>query len=239
MQCVILAGGMGTRMLPLTSNKPKSLLDVNGKPFIYYQLKWLEQYDITSVLINIGHLGSMIRDYININLDFSFPVDYVDEGDNLLGTAGALRLAYDQNKLDPIFLTLYGDSFLPINFNDICDTFRDCPADSALMTIYHNKNAYDKSNVNKNIDNTIIYDKNNDDANYIDYGLSILKSDIIKTYVEKNTYYKLADLFNKLSLHNKLIGREVFDRFFEIGSFDGLKDFTDWINVNYEIFNNS
>jgi NDP-sugar pyrophosphorylase family protein len=100
MQCVILAGGCGTRMLPLTKNIPKCLININEKPFLYYQLIWMINQGVTNVLISIGHLGDQIRKYINDNKKlFPIYIDFVDEGENLLGTAGALRLAYDQDKL--------------------------------------------------------------------------------------------------------------------------------------------
>lgn len=90
MQCVILAGGFGTRMLPITTNTPKAMIDVNGKPFIHYQLDWIINCGINKILINIGYLGNIIKNYVG-DVFNNIPITYVDEGDNLLGTAGAFR----------------------------------------------------------------------------------------------------------------------------------------------------
>jgi NDP-sugar pyrophosphorylase family protein len=233
MQCVILAGGCGTRMLPLTKNIPKCLININEKPFLYYQLIWMINQGVTNVLISIGHLGDQIRKYINDNKKlFPIYIDFVDEGENLLGTAGALRLAYDQDKLKDKFLLIYGDSFLPLNFKVIYDSFYR-EKYIGQMTIYHNMDKFDKSNIKKTKD-TIFYDNehinsNNDIFPYIDSGLTVLKKDALNN-VPTNTYYKLSDLFKELSKNNLLIGYEVNQRFFEIGSFNGLNDFKKWLN---------
>ena len=122
MQCIILSGGLATRMRPLTQSIPKSLIPINNRPFIDYQLEYLSCQGITDVLLCIGHLGYMIKDYLG-NSKYNLSIDYSNEGENLLGTAGAIRLAFDQNKLQNNFFIMYGDSFLPINFKSVYDSF--------------------------------------------------------------------------------------------------------------------
>ena len=231
MQCVILAGGLGTRMLPLTQQIPKALIEVSGKPFVHYQLSWLATHGITDVTFCIGHFGQMIRDYVQDGSAYNLKVNYVDEGENLLGTAGALRLALDENKLNESFFVMYGDSFLPIDFEDVWNFHIN--NSKSVMTIYKNNNQFDKSNVVLYENNIILYNKNQTSSSYeyIDYGLSILSKDIVEDIMPKQKH-KLADLFYELSIENKIIGYEVFERFFEIGSFSGLKDFEEWLNYN-------
>lgn len=241
MQCVILAGGFGTRMLPLTSNLPKAMIKINDKPFIYYQLSWIIKHKIDKILICIGHFGDIIRSYVGNNF-CGIPVDYVDEGENLLGTAGALALASQEKKLDDLFIVTYGDSFLPINYSDpfIYCIEREI---SALMTIYKNNGQFDNSNVMV-IDDLILYDKKHitkpeEQFSYIDYGLSVLSKKIIDIHVPNNAKYDLSQLFHELSIKNELRGLEVYDRFYEVGSFAGLKDFTSWLELNGKFINNS
>ncbi|CAB4196991.1 GCD1 Nucleoside-diphosphate-sugar pyrophosphorylase involved in lipopolysaccharide biosynthesis/translation initiation factor 2B, gamma/epsilon subunits (eIF-2Bgamma/eIF-2Bepsilon) [uncultured Caudovirales phage] len=231
-QCVILAGGLGTRMLPLTSMIPKSLIDVNGHPFIYYQLKWIAKHNISDVLISVGHYGQMIKDYVGDGSQFSLKVDYVDEGENLLGTGGSLRLAYEQSKLDNNFYLTYGDSFLPIDFNEVYSSYEN-HNNMSLMTIFKNDNKLDNSNIMILENNFILYDKDyltypKINFSYIDYGLSILNLNVLKHYLPSGKS-KLSDIFHKLSCDKLIYGHEVHDRFYEVGSFDGLNDFKNWI----------
>src|SRR5579862_2085240 len=115
MQCVILAGGLGTRMRPLTDACPKTLLAVAGHPFAYHQVHWLVAQGVDDVVYCIGHQGDLIRQYWAVE-SVPIPIRYVDEGEMLRGTAGALRLAIEQGALDESFLVIYGDSFLPVDF---------------------------------------------------------------------------------------------------------------------------
>ena len=115
MQCIILAGGIGTRMWPETKTMPKTLLPVHGKPFAAWQLSWLARSGIDSVVYSIGYLGDAVRAYVGDGSGWGVSVVYVDEGEHLRGTAGALRLALDSCVLEDDFLVLYGDSWLQVD----------------------------------------------------------------------------------------------------------------------------
>ena len=146
MQCVILAGGLGTRMLPLTETCPKTLLPVCGRPFAWHQLHWLAAQGVDDVVYCIGHRGLQIRRYWNVEPQPVGRLRFVDEGNDLRGTAGALRLASDQGALDETFFVLYGDSFLPIGFRPVWRAFEASGA-PALMTVLRNRGRWDRSNV--------------------------------------------------------------------------------------------
>src|SRR3977135_2268902 len=110
MQCVILAGGLGTRMRPLTDTCPKTLLPVCGRPFAYHQLHWLAAQGVTEVVYAIGHKGHLIREYWNREQPPIPSIRYVDEGDQLRGTGGAIRLALEQAVLAQPVLGIYSNS---------------------------------------------------------------------------------------------------------------------------------
>lgn len=235
-QCIILAGGLGTRMYPITQKYPKALIPVLNKPFLDYQLNYLYNQNIKNIIICTGYLSELIIDFVGNGNNWGLQVNYTIE-EKLMGTAGALRLALDQNKLEDDFIIIYGDSFLPIDFNKVFNYYKSYNC-QPLMTIYNNYNKFDKSNVLKLNDNHIIYDKkytlnSKNEYNYIDYGLSILNKKIISKYIEPNKEQKLEDLFLKLSIENNLIGYEVYERFFEIGSFNGLLDFENYVKNNF------
>src|SRR6187399_1289937 len=114
MQCVILAGGLGTRIRDRSGGLPKSLIPVLGKPFVFYQLEWLKRQKVERVVLSVGHRGDLIADVVGDGSNFGLSIAYADEGRDLRGTGGALRFIADQGLLDPGFFVLYGDSYLPI-----------------------------------------------------------------------------------------------------------------------------
>src|ERR1700736_3270369 len=99
LQVVVLAGGRGTRMRPVTDTIPKALVPVLGAPFASWQLSWLAAHGVKKVTYSVGYKAEMIRDYVGDGSRWSITVDYVDEGENLRGTGGAVRLALDQDAL--------------------------------------------------------------------------------------------------------------------------------------------
>jgi NDP-sugar pyrophosphorylase family protein len=230
MQCVILAGGLGTRMRPLTEAVPKALLPVLGRPFIDHQLGWLATHGVTEVVLSVAHLGEQIEAHVGGGERFGVRVRYVNEGSVLRGTAGALRLASDQGVLADEFLLTYGDSYLPVDFAAVARAFRDS-GKPALMTVFENAGQWDTSNVifDPEARMVVLYDKQRtlrpaSDYRHIDYGLSALRRSVIEAEVPSGVRHDLADVFRPLSQHGELAGLEVHERFYEIGSPAGLAD---------------
>lgn len=219
---VILAGGLATRMKPITEKMPKSLIEVNGKPFILHQLDYLKSQGIQNIVLCIGHLGHMIESLIGDGKALGLNIQYSLDGDKLLGTGGAIKKALPLLSKD--FFVLYGDSFLPIDYKDVEDAYVSSKK-NALITVIKNNDQWDKSNVEFASGTLVEYNKHhpNQRMHYIDYGLSILNQSIFDAYLE-NESFDLSDLYHKLSLHDHLAGFETFDRFYEIGSQNGLKE---------------
>ena len=219
---VILAGGLATRMKPITEKIPKSLIEVNGKPFILHQLDYLKSQGIQNIVLCIGHLGHMIEYLIGDGKALGLNIQYSLDGDKLLGTGGAIKKALPLLSKD--FFVLYGDSFLPIDYKDVEEAYVSSKK-NALISVIKNNNQWDKSNVEFASGTLIEYNKHhpNERMHYIDYGLSILNQSIFDAYPE-NESFDLSDLYHTLSLHGHLAGFETFDRFYEIGSQNGLKE---------------
>lgn len=237
MQCVILAGGLATRMRPLTDEIPKALIPVGGTPFIDHQLSWLAGHGVTDVVLSIGYRGEMLRAHLRDpagdGARFGLRIRWVDEGTRLRGTAGALRLALAEGVLDDAFLVTYGDSFLPVDFGDVFRAFR-ASGRPALMTVFANNGRWDASNVIFEGDVVTLYDKQRRtrpaaDFSYIDYGLLGLERGLVAREVPAEGKADLADLLFALSRRGDLAGLEVRQRFYEIGSPEGLADFTRWM----------
>jgi NDP-sugar pyrophosphorylase family protein len=232
-QCVVLAGGLGTRMRPYTENLPKSMLPVHGKPFVHYQLDWLAAEGVTEVVFSIGYRGDLIREYVGDGSRWRIQAAFVDEANQLRGTAGALRLALEQEVLDSSFAVLYGDSFLRVQLREMWARFL-ASGRSALMAVLRNEGRWDRSNVIYSDGQVGLYDKNAPDPRpeamrYIDYGISILRRDVIEREVPSGERSDLAPLLNKLSVEGRLAGFEAVERFYEIGSPEGLRDFEEYI----------
>ena len=221
-QLVLLAGGKATRLRPVTETIPKSMLEVAGKPFIAHQLELIRNNGIEKVLICASFLGEQIEDYAGNGSKFGMSVEYSFDGDELLGTGGAIRKAID--RLDEQFFVMYGDSYLNTDFELINEYFF-AQSKPALMTVYRNEGKWDSSNVLFEKGNLLKYDKVNrtTDMKHIDYGLGILSKQAFEEYNNK-TVFDLSVVYGKLLEKDLLAGYEVKERFYEIGSFAGLEE---------------
>ncbi|MGD0410333.1 MAG: nucleotidyltransferase family protein [Verrucomicrobiota bacterium] len=217
----ILAGGLATRLRPITEKIPKSLVPVAGKPFLARQLELLYARGIRRAVLCAGYLGEMIqRDFggeaFGVKLDYSF------DGEKLLGTGGAIKRALP--KLGREFFVLYGDSYLPIPYAPVAETFHRS-GKLGLMTIYRNEGKYDRSNVVFRDGDIVVYDKKLrlPEMRHVDYGLSLCKSSVFDGYAAGRVF-DLAEVMGRLVREKQLAGYEVPERFYEIGSHAGLTE---------------
>ena len=219
---VVLAGGLATRLRPITEKIPKALVEIAGLPFIVHQLRLLSSHGIRHVIISAWYRGEMIRESIGEGKQFGLSVDYVFDGETPLGTGGAIRQALDL--LNGPFFVLYGDSYLPCDYADIQAHF-DRHAQPGLMTVYRNQGMWDPSNVEMADGQILCYDKKNRTPRmeFIDYGLGLFKPEIFASLPEGQPA-DLAEIYQKLVADHSLLAYEVKERFYEIGSFKGLRE---------------
>lgn len=218
----ILAGGLATRLRPITEKIPKALVEVAGEPFLRRQLAYLRDQGVGDVVLCTGYLGEMIEVEVGNGAAFGLRVKYSPDGPALLGTGGALRQALPL--LGEAFFVLYGDSFLPVEFSAVENAWR-TSGKLALMTVMRNGDRWDKSNVLFRDGELIEYNKRvpRPEMAYIDYGLGILSAPVLQAY-SAGQVLDLADVYTALSSAGQLTGFEVHDRFYEIGSHAGLRD---------------
>jgi NDP-sugar pyrophosphorylase family protein len=218
----ILAGGVATRLRPITDTIPKSLVRVAGRPFIEWQLEWLKKEGVTRVVLCVGHLGESIEKVVGDGMRFGLKVAYSYDGDRLLGTGGALRRALPL--LGEAFFVLYGDSFLTCRFASVEAAFL-AAGKPALMTVFKNDGRWDTSNVMFLEGNIVLYDKKDvsPEMRHIDYGLGVLTASALARYPEREPF-DLATAYTDLSKRGELAGFEVRERFYEIGSLGGLEE---------------
>lgn len=226
MQVAILAGGTATRLGELTKHKPKSMVGIQGSPFLEYQIEMLKKRGVTNIILCIGHLGNQIEDYFADGSKLGVSIKYSRE-DKPLGTAGALRKARDL--LNDPFFTLYGDSFLFLDFEAIMSYF--LPQNKlGLMTVYKNYDRYNPSNtvIQGNMVKKFSKKQKTPDMTYIEYGANILRKRVLELIPEGEPY-GLDDLFPRLIEINELLSYEVKERFYEIGSPESIKEFARFI----------
>jgi NDP-sugar pyrophosphorylase family protein len=218
----LLAGGLATRLRPMTEKIPKTLVSVAGEPFLAHQLRLLHAHGLRHVVLCVGHLGEMIEAQFGDGTAFGMRLEYSFDGARLLGTGGALVRALP--RLGEAFLVLYGDSYLPIDYAAVVRAFV-ASGKPGLMTVFHNAGRWDTSNV-VFADGTIrCYDKKalTPDMRHIDYGLGILQAKALAGRGADGPF-DLADVYRDLSRAGLLAGYEVAQRFYEIGSPAGLAE---------------
>jgi MurNAc alpha-1-phosphate uridylyltransferase len=228
----ILAGGLATRLRPITEKIPKSLLDLNGEPFIAHQLRLLYSKGVRRVVLCVGFLGEKIREVIGDGHSFGLQVDYSFDGEKLLGTAGAIRKALPL--LGPAFFVLYGDSYLVCDYRAVQQNFEQeflAQKKLALMTVFRNAGKWDSSNVEFSDGRLLAYDKKNwtPHMQFIDYGLGVFSE---KAFVHlPDQPFDLAQLYMNLLSEGQLAGLEVRERFYEIGSPAGLQETAQFLST--------
>jgi NDP-sugar pyrophosphorylase family protein len=222
MTVAILAGGLATRLRPITEKIPKSLAPVAGEPFLAHQLRLLHSRGVRRAVLCVGYLGEMIESEFGDGSAFGIELRYSFDGPRLLGTGGALRRALPA--LGDPFFVLYGDSYLPVDFSAAADAFRRS-GKPALMTVFRNEGAWDTSNVWYESGRIIRYDKKErtPEMRHIDYGLGVYSAAAFESW-SADEPFDLADLQRELVAKSALAGHEVFRRFYEMGSHAGLSE---------------
>jgi NDP-sugar pyrophosphorylase family protein len=219
---VILAGGLATRLRPLTEKIPKSLIEVAGRPFLEHQITLLRRNGVDDIYLCVGFLGEMIEDLFRDGRLLGVRLDYSYDGERLLGTGGAIKKLLP--KLPDRFFVLYGDSYLPIDYQAVA-AYSHASARPALMTVFRNDDTWDRSNVWFEEGTIRRYCKRErlSQMHYIDYGLTVCSPGIFDGYPAEEPF-DLAIVFERLSERGELAGYEVHQRFYEIGSYEGIKE---------------
>lgn len=218
----ILAGGLATRLHPVTARRPKSLVPVAGEPFLAHQLRLLREQEIRSVVLCVGHLGEQIEEIFGDGAEWDLQIKYSYDGPRLLGTGGAIVQALPL--LGHAFFVLYGDSYLPIDFAAVARRFRTARRLGA-MTVLHNQDAFDRSNVQFQGGEILQYDKHQPTPamRHIDYGLSLFWSEAFASKIGAGAF-DLSEVQRELVEARQMAGCLVTQRFYEVGSHAGLRE---------------
>jgi NDP-sugar pyrophosphorylase family protein len=218
----ILAGGLATRLRPVTERIPKSLVEVAGRPFAELQVELLRRNGITDITFLVGHLGEMVRDVLGDGSRWDLSIRYTFDGPEPRGTGGAIRAALPA--LGDPFFVLYGDSYLECDYAAIARSFG-ASGQSGLMTVCRNDDRWDRSNVAFEDGRIVAYNKEarTPEMRHIDYGLGVLTKQGLGRW-SGDEAFDLASVYRTLLAEGELAGFDVPGRFYEIGSHAGLEE---------------
>lgn len=219
MQAVILAGGLGTRLRPLTRTVPKPMVPIAGTPYLEHQLRLLADQSITDIVLLTGYLSEQIEDYFGDGTGFGLSIQYSREP-SPLGTAGAIRQAAD--KLADAFLLIYGDSYLPIQYGDVLERLADSGA-AGVVTVYDNQ--HDDTGVTNNIAvdaqgwiTRYCKDQPDDPGlRYVEAGVLGLTAEVVKAIPEGKVSLE-QEIFPQLIAARRLRALITRQRFYDIGT---------------------
>jgi MurNAc alpha-1-phosphate uridylyltransferase len=218
----ILAGGLATRLRPITAQIPKALVEIDGRPFAEHQIRLLRTNGLTDIVFLIAYRGEMLVEALGDGRRYGVRLRYAFDGPRPLGTGGAIRRALPE--LGDPFFVLYGDSYLDCDYAAIECAFLACDK-AGLMTVCRNDNRWDRSNVEFDGQRIIRYDKRSQapGMQYIDYGLGVFRRSAFADRPEDDAF-DLADVYQRLLAEDRLAGFEIPGRFYEIGSPSGLEE---------------
>ncbi len=222
LQVVILAGGLGKRLRPLTLSVPKPMVPVNGRPFLEIKLREMVARGMKDYIFCVGYLGNVIENYFGDGGKFGARISYSYDGEELLGPIGALKNA--EELLNDEFLLTYGDNYVPMDYFGMMERLKGSSA-LGVMAVLHNRNRWGKSDTDVRDGFVTKYSKEStNEFEWINYGASALKRDALE-FVESGGSCDEEEFYNSLIGRKALLAYEVGVRFYEIGTPEGLKEF--------------
>lgn len=220
-QAVILAGGLGTRLRPLTDHLPKPMVEVCGKPFLEHQLLLLRKRGMKRVLLLTGYLGDMIEDYFGAGANFGMDISYSREA-RALGTGGALRNAVV--KLEDTFLLLNGDTLLDIDYLKLVRRFGELET-TGLIVAWPNCDAKLVSNISLDSDGRVLaYSKSGGEGLFfVDAGVAAYRRSVLDLIPAGEAVSLETDVLPKLIENKMLFGYRCTEPFYDMGSPGGIE----------------
>ncbi|MBI4016564.1 MAG: nucleotidyltransferase family protein [Candidatus Aenigmarchaeota archaeon] len=220
-QAVILCGGKGTRLRPVTYEMPKSLITVQGKSLIEHLLDLFKKHDIRNILLSVGYKKEKIIQYFGSGEKFGVHISYIEETeDNPLGTAGPLKKA--KHLIDDTFIVTNGDELKDINLKDMCELHDSNKAQTTIaLTKVEDPSQYGVVELNNSRILRFVEKPPREQApsNLINSGLYILEREIINLIPEGFSMLE-KDVFPKLAQDGHLHGYQFSGQWFDTGTFE-------------------
>jgi mannose-1-phosphate guanylyltransferase len=215
LKAVILAGGFGKRLKPLTDNRPKPMIEILDKPIIDWQIRHLAKNNIKEIIICVGYLKEQIIDYISSGNKFDVNVAYTVE-DEPLGTGGALKNTYSLLKDEKIgFFMINGDILTDINFIGLANENR-----HSKLALVPLKSPYGIVEFDEHLNVTGFEEKPNIDGKWINAGIYYFNQELFDYLPEKGNIETTA--LPAMAKEQKLKAKKFDNSFWK--SIDSHKD---------------
>ena len=215
-QVVILAGGRGTRLRPLTDTLPKPMIHIAGKPFLEHLIELLAEQGMRRIVLLLGYLPEVIQDYFGDGSRWGVRIQYcVSAVDDETGRR--LRLAAPD--LDPCFLLLYSDNYWPMQIGKMWSRFAAAEV-PAMITVYSNRDGYTKNCVRVDDDGYIaVYDKSRLQPNLqgVEIGYAIVSKAVLDLMPDANVSFE-ESVYPQLAARRQLLAYRTEHRYYSIGS---------------------
>ena len=219
-QAVILAGGRGARLRPLTDSRPKPMIEFHGKPFLGYLLELLRAQGFERVLMLLGYLPEAVQAYCGDGSRWELGIEYAVspvEDD----TGRRLKLAV--SRIDPIFFLLYCDNYWPMPFDRIWQRYLATGAE-AMLTVYENRDRDTKDNVRLDGEGRIVaYDKDRTQPGLsgVEIGYGVLRRELVETLPETNCCFE-REVYPELAAAGRLWAFVSRHRYYSVSSHERL-----------------
>ncbi|MBI2870522.1 MAG: HAD-IIIA family hydrolase [Candidatus Omnitrophica bacterium] len=219
-QAVILAGGRGTRLSPLTDTRPKPMIEFHSKPFLEYLIELFCDRGVRRVLLLLGYLPEVIQDYFGDGRRWGLHIEYsVTPVEDETGT----RLRRAASRLDPVFLLAYADNYWPLPFEEMWNRFSASDVESQV-TIYANRDGYTKDNVSVDPEGFVtVYDKGRSlpGLKGVEIGFTFLRREVLNLLPEGNVSFEKT-VFPALASRRQMKAFWTEHRYYSVGDFARL-----------------
>jgi D-glycero-D-manno-heptose 1,7-bisphosphate phosphatase len=219
-QAVILAGGRGTRMRPITNDRPKPMVPILGRPFLEYQIEQLHEQGFERALILLGYLPDVVQSHFGDGREWGMEITYsVTEPDQLTSS----RIAAARHLIDPCFLLLYCDNYWPMQMRRLWARFRQA-GKPGLITVYSNKDDYSRGSVALDDDGHVrVFDRlrTTPGLRGVELSYAILTDLCLDLLPEQDTLFEEA-IYTPLAQQGRLTAYESDHRYYSVGSLQRL-----------------
>jgi histidinol-phosphate phosphatase family protein len=219
-QAVILAGGRGTRLKPLTDTRPKPMVEIHGKPFLTYQIEQLRDHGFEKILLLLGYLPGVVQNYFGDGRRWGITIEYSVSG---VDDETARRIKLAESLLDPYFLLLYCDNYWPMQIEKMWSRFvaSDAPA---MITVYTNKDSYTRNSVRVDSDGYVaVYDKTcaSPGLQGVEISYALIDKSVVELLPQANISVEEA-LYTRLAPQRQLLAYVTDHRYYSVGALHRL-----------------
>jgi len=233
-QAVILAGGLGTRLKPLTDHLAKPMIEINGRPFARYLVEMLKAQGFHEIVFLLGYLPETVMDYFGDGEPFGITIKYsvlpveAETGTRLRGALGLL---------DEHFLLMYCDNYWPLQMDRVLECWKKSGAE-ALLTVYSNDDGLTKNNVKVSDAGLIeVYDKTRTASGLqgVDIGFGIFSRKHVASLPPANVSFE-REVYADLVARGQLAAYVTRHRYYSIGSLSRLDSTREYLKFNRVVF---